>query len=190
MSAIASPYAEFYYVNDKIRAVTLIATFIACGFPVNSFSQYLYNPRAIEHLDDAFKDAKLEWSYADHDIRGGQGTLTNKGLVVISGDSKAIRTIDKNGKTVWEKGMPENEYAIVVKSSRDGRYLCLFSIRFSSEVSDFYQLLSSDGQTLWGDNLSGDPGSDFALFFSESGDYSIYREDHLTVSETESGRIL
>ena len=174
----------------KIRAVTVIATFIGCGFPVNGFSQHLYNPQVIEHLDDVFEDAKLEWSYANHDIRGGMGTLTNKGLVVISGDSKAIRTIDRNGQTVWEKGMPENEFAIVVKSSHDGRYLCLFSIRFGSEVSDYYQILSSDGQPLWGDNLPGDPGDDFALFFSESGDYSIYRKDHLTVSETESGRIL
>lgn len=172
----------------KIRTVTLIAIFIACGFPVNGFSQHLYNPRAIENLDDAFEEAKLEWSHAIHDIRGGLGTLTNKGLVVISGDSKAIRTIDKNGKTVWEKGMPENEFAIVVESSHDGRYLCLLSIRFGSEASDYYQILSSDGQTLWGDDIPEYPPRD-AIQFSESGDYSIFIYDHITVSESATGRI-
>lgn len=171
----------------KIRAVTLIATLLGGVFPTSGLAQHLYDPQVIEKLEDVFGDAKLEWSYFNHD-KEEWGTLTDKGLVLVSDEHDSIRTVNKNGITVWEKGMPENEFALGLDSSRDGRYLCLYSIRFGSEGIDYYQILTADGQTLWGDDFPQYPPKK-AIQFSESGDYSIFIYDHITVSETASGRI-
>lgn len=175
-------------MSIKIRIVTIIATFSSGVLPINGSAQHLFNPQVIEKLDDVFEDAKLEWTYSNHSRREESGTLTDKGLVLISDDRNSIRTVNERGISVWEKPVPGNATATGLDSSRDGRYLCLWYIK-SSDVTDYYQILTAEGQTLWGDDYPEWPSGP-APVFSESGDYTIFRYNHITVSETGSGRIL
>lgn len=128
------------------RSVVFI-TLVLCGsLPDVIYAQRTLNPRSITQLSEMFDDAKREGTYSlsqDYDRRP---SLSDKGLLFVTDNSRTIQTIDEDGTVIWEKRSPERMATVVVKASPDGRYVLFVHILGDDPIFEF---LTSSGQSLW-----------------------------------------
>lgn len=170
----------------------IFLTLVFCGsLPDVIYAQHTLNPRSITQLSEMFDDAKMEGTYSlsqDYDRRP---SLSDKGLLFVTDNSRTIQTIGEDGTVIWEKRSPERMATVVVKASPDGRYV-LF-VHILHEDYAIYEFLTSSGQSLWKarkhrpSQLSGSGGN--LLLISDSRRLGRW-EGQIAVLEAHSGEEL
>ena len=152
---------------ETLKRFAIIITFLlSTGLSDISSAQHTLNPRSITQLNEVFDNAEREWTYTISD-GDRPPSLSDVGLVFVTGDSDIIQTIDRDGAIVWEKRSPEGMATVDVQTSSDGRFVRLVHLR--NEKNGTVELLTSDGQTLWTKDLNSLPKTQF----SRSGDYML-----------------
>lgn len=171
----------------SLECIAIITTFLlGAGLSGISSAQHTLNPRSITQLSEVFDDATREWTYTIQDEYDREPSLSDAGLVFVTGDSDIIQTIDRDGTIVWEKRAPEGMATVSARASPDGRFVRLVHLRF--ETRGTLELLASDGQTLWTKDLINLP----KIRFSRSGEYMlsapvVFSPEPVAVFETRSG---
>ena len=151
-----------------LKRFAIIVTFLlGGGLSDISSAQHTLNPRSITQLSEVFDDAEREWTYTIQDEYDRGPSLSDAGLVFVTGDSDIIQTIGRDGALVWEKRSPEGMVTVDVQTSSDGRFVRLVHLR--NEENGTVELLTSDGQSLWTKDLKSLPKTQF----SRSGDYML-----------------
>ena len=172
---------------ETLKRFAIIITFLlSTGLSDISSAQHTLNPRSITQLSEVFDDAEREWTYTIQDEYDRGPSLSDAGLVFVTGDSDIIQTIDRDGAIAWERRSPAGMVTVDVQTSSDGRFVHL--IHFRDERNRTVELLTSDGQTLWTKDLNSLPSTQF----SRSGDYilsdpNIFFPTPVVVFETRTG---
>ena len=170
---------------ESLVRFVIAATFIlSTGVSGNAFAQHKFNPREITQLSEVLENAEREWTYTIQDEYDRLPSLSDIGLVFVTGESDIIQTIDGDGAVIWEKRSPEGMATVWVLASPDGRFVRMVHLR--DENNGTVELLSSGGQTLWTKDLM--PKTQF----SRSGEYMLsgpnfFFPTPVVVFETRSG---
>ena len=169
------------------RIAIVIILLSDVGLSELSFAQHALNPRSITQFSEVFDDTKREWTYTIQDIvRRRPPSLSDAGLVFVTGESDIIQTIDGDGAVIWEKRSPEGMATVWVLASPDGRFVRMVHLR--NEKNGIVELLTSDGQTLWTKDLNSLPKTQFSI----SGEYmlsdpNVFFSTPVVVFETPTG---
>ena len=150
------------------RIVVIITFLLGAGLSEISTAQHKVNPREISQLSEALGNVKREWTYTFQDKPTRGTSLSDAGLVFVTGDSDVTQTIDRDGTTVWERRAPEGMGTVSAWSSPNGRYVYL--VHRVYDEGGIFVLITSEGQTLWQKDLNGQKGWPR---FSRDGDYIL-----------------
>ena len=153
---------------ETARCLTIISTFVmSASLSGICFAQHTLDPRSVSQLSEVFDDAEREWTYTIQDEYDREPSLSDVGLVFVTGDSDVTQTIDRDGTIVWKRRAPAGMGTVWVLATPDGRFVRLVHLRDESDGT--VELIASDGRTLWTKDLSSLPKTQF----SSSGEYML-----------------
>jgi len=153
---------------ETLKRIAIIITFLlGGGLSDISSAQHTPSPRSITQLSEVFDNAEREWTYTIQDEYDRGPSLSDTGLVFVTGDSDIIQTIGRDGTIVWERRSPAGMGTVSAWASPNGRYVYL--VHRAYDEGGIFELITSDGQTLWTKDLN---GRDWPQF-SRNGDYIL-----------------